>query len=51
MFEMLIVERERKQRLFTSIVQDCTEIVKLDSPQIEGNKDCEVLRCMDSYQF
>jgi len=30
--------------LFTLIVQDCTEIVKLYSPQTEGNKDCEAHR-------
>ena len=37
------------KRLFTLIVQDCTEIVKIYSPQIEGNKDCEVLICVDFY--
>jgi len=35
------------KRLFTLIVQECTEIVKIYSPQIEGNKDCEVLICVD----
>ena len=35
MFEMLIVEREKKRKC-----------LKLYSPQIEGNKDCEVLRCV-----
>jgi len=25
--------------------------VKIYSPQIEGNKDCEVLICVDFYQF
>ena len=39
------------KRLFTLIVQDCTEIVKIYSPQIEGNKDCEVLVCVDFYQY
>ena len=38
------------KRLFTLIVQDCTEIVKLYSPQIEGNKDCKFLRCVNFYQ-
>ena len=39
------------KRLFTLIVQDCTEIVKIYSAQIEGNKDCEVLICVDFYHY
>ena len=31
------------KRLFTSKVEDCSEIVKLYSPLIDDNKDCEIL--------
>ena len=48
---MLIVKvresRSVQKRLFTLIDQDCYKIVKLYSPQTEGNKDCEVHRCVD----
>lgn len=33
--------------LFNSVVQDCTKILNLYSPQTEGNKDCETHRCVD----
>ena len=35
------------KRLFTMIVQDCTE--KLDSHQTEGNKDCEAHRSVNFF--
>ena len=36
--------------MFILIDRDCTEIVKLYSPQREGNKDYEAHRCEDFLQ-
>ena len=51
---MLIVKaresRSVQKRLFILIDRDCTEIVKLYSPQREGNKDYEAHRCEDFSQ-
>ena len=51
---MLIVKaresRSVQKRLFILIDRDCTEIVKLYSPQREGNKDYEAHRCEDLLQ-
>ena len=48
---MLIVKvRESgsvQKRLLTLIDRDFYKIVKLYSPQTEGNKDCEAHRCVD----
>ena len=48
---MLIVKvresRSVQERLLTLIDRDCCKIVKLYSPQMEGNKDCEAQRHVD----
>jgi len=53
MLEMLIVNEREKHECFKKIVyldsSRLSEIVKIYSPQIEGNKDCEVLICVDFY--
>lgn len=40
-------KKECSERLFASKDKDCTEIVKLYSPQTKGNKECEAHRCLD----
>ena len=42
--------RSVQKRLLTLVDRDCYKIVKLYSPQTEGNKDCEAYRWVDFLQ-
>ena len=47
MWEMLIVKGREKHECFKKIVYLDSLIEKIYSPHIEGNKDCEILICVD----